>query len=266
MNSIKNFTNVEEWKNPKYLDYDNTFNIIEETLIAFRDYNTNFSINIDEIKKQEFIFYQLVKEEIALESYRFSLYAADVIVYINMLMEESIKSIDLLEVLQSLLSDAKIRLDFVENLNNKYILNNFKMIKPIHEYTKHGFKDPNMKYNCLAPFFWFLNFIPSIQWNRSSLNQPLLSDENENQSNVEVTFQELMFKYKKGLNIICEIKQFWENQIEIINKFIDIFDKGFKGTKEICSSQKDGLDIRNKWEKEKKCSEIFYHKIRNLLI
>src|SRR2546430_718974 len=116
MNSI-NIT--EGWKNPKYLDYNNTFNIIEETLNAFRDYEINNSVLpikfIDDTKNQEFIFYQLVKEGIALESYRFSLYSVDVIVYLNMLMEESIDSNDLLEVLQSLFTDTKTRLDFVEN-------------------------------------------------------------------------------------------------------------------------------------------------------
>ncbi|CAB4491407.1 unnamed protein product [Rhizophagus irregularis] len=101
--------------------------------------------------------------------------------------------------------------------------------------------------------------------NKSSLNQSLLHNGNGIQLNLEISFQELISKHEKGLNIICE-KQFWENQFEIINKFISIFEKGvINETKEILLSRKDGQDIRNKWEEEKKNSDIF-HKIRKLLL
>ncbi|PKC12832.1 hypothetical protein RhiirA5_496643 [Rhizophagus irregularis] len=262
MNSI-NVINVEEWKNSKYLDYNNTFNIIKDILNAFHDYEMN-NVNIlpikfiNDIKNIEFIFYQLIKEDIALESYRFSLYADDVIIYIDMLMKESIELNDLLE----------------NNDEMKKILNN------IHEYGHHTLNDNFTSYNsnnsnnpfhsCLASLLSsssqlssnFLSFIKPN--NKSSLNQPLLNNENENQSNLEISFQELISKHEKGLNIIDEIKQFWKIQFEIINKFIDIFEKGEKKD-EILLPQEVGQDIRNNWEEEKKNSEIFYHKIRNLL-
>ncbi|CAB4425590.1 unnamed protein product [Rhizophagus irregularis] len=285
MNSI-NVINVEEWKNSKYLDYNNTFNIIKDILNAFHDYEMN-NVNIlpikfiNDIKNQEFIFYQLIKEDIALESYRFSLYSDDVIIYIDMLMKESIELNDLLEVLKSLFEDTKIRLNFMEDLYNKYKNNDEmkKILNNIHEYGHHTLNDNFTSYNsnnsnnpfhfCLASLLSsssqlsnFLSFIKPN--NKSSLNQPLLNNENENQSNLEISFQELIFKHEKGLNIIYEIKQFWKNQFEIINKFIDIFEKGEKKD-EILLSQEVGQDIRNNWEEEKKNSEIFYHKIRNLL-
>src|SRR5437868_4384020 len=115
------FIDIEGWKNPKYLDIS-AFNTIEETLVTFHEINDfmNDSIlpvkYIDDIKNQEFNFYKLVKEGIALESYKFSSYAADVIVYLNMLMEESIESNHLMELLQSLFTDAITRLSSTENL------------------------------------------------------------------------------------------------------------------------------------------------------
>ncbi|PKY16183.1 hypothetical protein RhiirB3_520989 [Rhizophagus irregularis] len=286
MNSI-NVINVEEWKNSKYLDYNNTFNIIKDILNAFHDYEMN-NVNIlpikfiNDIKNQEFIFYQLIKEDIALESYRFSLYADDVIIYIDMLMKESIELNDLLEVLKSLFEDTKIRLNFMEDLYNKYKNNDEmkKILNNIHEYGHHTLNDNFTSYNsnnsnnpfhsCLASLLSsssqlssnFLSFIKPN--NKSSLNQPLLNNENENQSNLEISFQELISKHEKGLNIIDEIKQFWKIQFEIINKFIDIFEKGEKKD-DILLPQEVGQDIRNNWEEEKKNSEIFYHKIRNLL-
>jgi hypothetical protein len=270
MNSI----NVEEWKNSKYLDYNNTFNIIEDILNAFHNYEMNNTTIlpikfINDIKNQEFLFYQLIKEEIALESYRFSLYAEDVIIYINMLMKESIELNDLLDTLKSLFEDSNIRLNFMKNLYNKY-KNNDEMKKILNSINEHGnFLNDNIKsqnpfHSCLAslPIPNFLSFM-NMNKNKSSLNQPLLYNENEN---LENSFRDLISKHEKGLNIIIEIKQFWENQIEIINKFINILEKGVvNGTKEILLSQKDGQDICNKWEEEKKNSEIFYHKIRKLL-
>ncbi|RGB38214.1 hypothetical protein C1646_755943 [Rhizophagus diaphanus] len=235
MNSI-NVINVEEWKNSKYLDYNNTFNIIKDILNAFHDYEMN-NVNIlpikfiNDIKNQEFIFYQLIKEDIALESYRFSLYADDVIIYIDMLMKESIELNDLLEVLKSLFEDTKIRLNFMEDLYNKYKNNDEmkKILNNIHEYGHHTLNDNFTSYNsnnsnnpfhsCFTSLLLLSsklsNFLSSSfikPNNKSFLNQPLLHiNEYENQSNLEISFQELISKHEKGLIIIYEIKQFWKN-------------------------------------------------------
>ncbi|CAB4425599.1 unnamed protein product [Rhizophagus irregularis] len=106
-----------------------------------------------------------------------------------MLMNESVELNDLLEVLKSLFEDTKIRLNFMENLYEKYRNNNEmkRILNSIYEYG-HSLGDEDDNFNpfrsCFAPLHCFLPFM-----NKSSLNQSLLHNGNGIQLNLEFPFK-----------------------------------------------------------------------------